>query len=447
MTIPEHVKVRKYGTTVEAKAAERFLIEQGVSREQVSRSGKNLRVDAQLLDHARVLLAGTGVNTDIDGGNGMNDELSNPTTSRMEDAGSTVQDAASGVVDTAQNVVAATADTAQQAAGAVVDKVQDAAGAVTGQVAKVSNAAADKVEQLADKVEQGASSSTTSEGQRKVVQTTANVLDRTAEYLRAGDVSIILEDLRTEVRRHPLRTLALGLGAGYLLRNAFFPASPAQSQSSSRPAQPGGTWSPRQTQAVPVYSEGLTGSATISSGMSPVEDFTVPTTSFDTDTTLLDTQTADSLLYGLDADVSTVGTLAGGSDDTASSYYGESSGVTGDVTSGLGPDRDLTGGTYAGDAGLVATDLDLGTGTYSDTSISSLDMDVGTAGGATTAGMDADLAGDSALGTTTSGGAAGELGDTFGGTGSGASDTTSSGGVVDNDLLKQWDNNTRGTQS
>ena len=39
---------------------------------------------------------------------------------------------------------------------------------------------------------------------------------------------LIVEDLRSAVRSHPLRSLALGVGLGYLARGAFFPSTGTQ---------------------------------------------------------------------------------------------------------------------------------------------------------------------------------------------------------------------------
>lgn len=178
--------------------------------------------------------------------------------STVSNVGDTVQDAASNAVDTAQGVVSSAAETVQQTASAVVDTAQQATSAVTGAVAgkvdQVSDAAATRVEQLADTVAQTMYSGDTPAVQRQVAETTVNVLDRTAEYLREGDISLIVEDVRGVVRRHPLRSLVVGLGLGYLARGAFFPASGAQGQSSGGAQPRGGAPYMPPPRPVPVYS-------------------------------------------------------------------------------------------------------------------------------------------------------------------------------------------------
>jgi len=176
------------------------------------------------------------------------------TTSRQEETGSsvtgTVQQVAASTVDNIQEVASSVADTAQEAVSGVVDKVQDVTGAVADQANRVTNAAADQVASLADTVYQQAATPNAPALQRNVAEKTVNVLDRTAEYIREGDIRLILDDLRGAIQRNPGRSVLLGLAAGYLARSTFFGGASAQSSRSAQRQQP---FTP-EFQAVPVSS-------------------------------------------------------------------------------------------------------------------------------------------------------------------------------------------------
>lgn len=172
----------------------------------------------------------------------MKHERKGSTKNRTEENGQgvteTVQQAAASTVDSIQGVASSVADTAQDAVSGVVDKVQDVTGAVAEKANRVTDAAADQVANLADTVYQQAATPNAPALQRNVAQKTVNVLDRTAEYLREGDVQLILEDLRGAIRRNPGRSVLLGLAAGYLARNTFFSGASTQSSGATQRPEP-----------------------------------------------------------------------------------------------------------------------------------------------------------------------------------------------------------------
>ncbi len=257
MPSSDRVTIKDYGTTDDAKAAEALLHESGISAQSISRTGKKIRVDVEYESQARAVLAGMAG-------------------SAGQPAGAT---AADRLADAAHEAASSVVDTAQGAVGAVADTVQDVTGAVTSRIDKVSETAADQVETLADTVWQGATREDAPALQRRAAETTTNVLDKVAEYLRDGDAQVILEDVRGAIRRHPGRSLLLGLSLGYLARGRFFGARMQGIR------QPG----PR---AVPVY--GLEAAA---SGPHPTGSFAEYSTAMET----IGTTDADELLYGLDA--------------------------------------------------------------------------------------------------------------------------------------------------
>jgi hypothetical protein len=365
-------------------------------------------------------------------------------------ATSEIKETASDAVDAAQTAVASAAETVQQTASAVVDTAQQATSAVTSAVTskvdQVGDAAAGKVEQIADTVAHAAGSADVSEGTRQVAATTVNVLDRTAEYLRDGDIGVIVEDLRSVVRRHPLRSLVVGLGLGYLARSTFFPAS--SSAASSRPSsRPGGTRYTPTFQEVPVYRGEMYGSTSMG-------DIGVGSTTLDD--TALGIGLGDASLGvddALDMERMTVGDDAAGLggldiDDSLGSMGVGDIGTTsmerdlaGVDTLGLGADETSAymGGTAVDMPDVSDTDDALGdmTGTS--------DMgSVGIGGDNELLGGDAMMGADT-LDTTESDTSAASA-DTMGTSGDDAARSANASTMPTDDLLRQWDDSTSGGQ-
>lgn len=412
MSSTKRITLKEYSKVDEAKAAETLLTEGGIPKDSVARSGKKLRVDSEWESVARMLLEGTIMDettrttssgaSSAQGTASATDKAQAAASTAVDTAqgaasavADTAQDAASAVVDTAQSAASAVADTAQQAVSAVGDTVQGATQAVTSRVDRVADVAADKVESLADTVSRGAMRADAPAVQRQIAETTVNVLDTTAEYLREGNLSMILEDLRSVVRRHPLRSLAVGLGLGYLARSTFFGGGGAQSgsQSSARTRSQA-----PQSRAVPVQASeaslGYDMATPIPAPASPIGGDTlvgsgIAGTSADV---AIDNADANSLLYGTDA-VTTGGLSA------------TDVGVAGDLGTGLGAAgglSDIDAGTTSGLSGMSAgtagglSSVDVGTtGDFSATSLGTTgtiddlsSADVGMTGGTITSGYD-----------------------------------------------------------
>lgn len=289
------------------------------------------------------------------------------------------------VVDAAQGAVASAAETVQQTASAVVDTAQQATSAVTGAISdtvgQATDAAAGRVEQVADTLAQTADNQELSEGTRQVAATTVNVLDRTSEYLRNGDVSLVVDDFRSVVRHHPLRSLVVGVGLGYLARSIFFPAAPKPAAPSRQPYMP-------TFQEVPVYRESTYGAASATSAVdygfassgaatlgtvtpAPDNDYTGDVVSIEDDFTTFDSPgIGPDLSASLDMptmlnDASAGDMLALGDDTAAmrsdSGSMDDFAGITGDLgdTASVGGDNELLRGdeTY-GAASLDTTIVD-----------------------------------------------------------------------------------------
>lgn len=339
----------------------------------------------------------------------------------------TAQGAAATVVDTAQEVVSTAAGAVAQTAGAVVDTAQQATSAVTGAVStkvdQAADAAASGVERVADTVAQTVYSGDASPGTRRVAETAVSALDRTAEYLREGDLSLVVEDLRGVVRRHPLRSLILGLGLGYLARGAFFPSSGAQARPSSPPLLP------PPPRPVPVYS------AAGYDASSGIGYDAAPSVGLGVSAGLSGATTFDTLDTGLGA--TGIDTLDTGLGDTA---------FAGSMGAGTLAGDDLLAGDALGSADNAidfptgsALDTDAGLGLGADTT------DVGFGLGTTDAGFGADtgslgLTSDASGSGLSSG--AGDLG--LGDTTTGQSDIST---MPSEDQLRQWDAGTSGQSS
>lgn len=353
-----------------------------------------------------------------------------------------------GVVQQAKTAVTDTVQTVTETVSNQVSKVTDA---VSNQVDKVTNTAADKVEQLADTIAPATFDGDAPKVQRQVVGTTVNILDRTAEYLREGDVEVVLEDLRDAVRRHPLRTLAIGLGLGFLARGRFFPAASKPTSSSVR-RSPQGMQPYSPPRSIPVYAAPSTTDygfdySNAGARSSDIASGGVLTSSTGT---MGSAALGDSLLYGADADM--IGSIPTGSslDMLPPLATDDSFGTSTDTDFGSGTlgsafDMDSSTGGTSFDAGLggsSGTDLDLGLGDSGLGSVQDADM-IGSE-----FGMDATVTDD--FGST----APGSTESTFDNTGldSGQFDqdtntsntNSSSGGSFGvSDVLKRWDENTR----
>lgn len=176
------------------------------------------------------------------------------------------------------------------------------------------------------------------------------------------------------------------------------------------------------------YDTGMTTTAPLASDIAPISDTDMSTFS---SADVLGSDVSTSTMAGAgalgDLSVDEIDTLAGGTDDTASSLYGSDLGTTGDLTSsGLS-----TGGLSDLDAISSGDQF-----TVSDLGDTSLGASLGDAGGAGDVDNFGSSAGD--FGSTT--------GDAFG-TDSTGSSTGEGSTSSDNDLLGQWDAQTRGTSS
>lgn len=258
----ERVTVREYPNTDDAKAAEELLLGSGLTSDIVSRSGKKIRVIANWEADAIAVLEGTLTTVDVMGGpvtapvatDYYTEEGSTGVTDKAKGVASTAADTVTGAASTASGAVTGAAlsatdtvssaaltatDTVTQTASTAVDKVQDATSGVTTQIDKASNALADRIRTAAATVQEKGASPQSPAVQRTVTQTTANVLDKTAQYIEHPSGNVLLNDLRGAVRRHPLRSLLVGLGLGFLARSTVLSGVGSQGQGGQQSGQTG----------------------------------------------------------------------------------------------------------------------------------------------------------------------------------------------------------------
>ena len=109
------------------------------------------------------------------------------------------QQVASDVKDKAQQVADKAQDIGQQA----VDRADDATTTVGGKMADVAQTIREKAP-MSGPVANAA-------------DTAANTLERAGTYLQEQDLADMRSDLEGIIRRHPIESLLVGLGVGYLL--------------------------------------------------------------------------------------------------------------------------------------------------------------------------------------------------------------------------------------
>jgi len=465
----DYVTLRDYDTVLEAKAAEQELVLGGITG--VTRTGKKLKVDATYESQARALLAGsdtpadaiadvgsTTVNTAsnmastaADTASSAASTVANTATNAVSTAADVAQGAASTMVDTASSAASTVVDTAQYVASSAAETVQDAASAVTTQASKVTSVAADRVQDLADTIRQSGNTPDASGVQRQAAQTTAGVLDKTSQYIGPGGLQTLVSDVRSSIRRNPLRSLLIGLGVGYLLRARYLPAQ--TTTTTSTPPAPPSTPTLQPTPPVPGYS---------AASMQVDVDMPVSTSTDIASAPLLETTATDTSLAMADF-------------DTTSTVIGDDAFDT-DMTLGTGgtttdfADTGLGTSIGTGDLYIDATDVDLRSD-MADAALGDDIMDVDVLGSDTL--MDDSLSGDlrdtSSLGSTSFDADFGSTSSTLGTSAdstftdsspttplsTGDLDTTTSltdnpsdAGTTDlGDVLSRWDERTRGEGS
>jgi len=138
--------------------------------------------------------------------------------------------------DMAHNTVDRTTDAAHNTVDTVSDKAQQVASDVKDKAQQVADKAQDIGQQAVDR----ADDATTTVGGKmtdvaqtirekapmsgpvaNAADTAANTLERAGTYLQEQDLADMRSDLEGIIRRHPIESLLVGLGVGYLLARSM----------------------------------------------------------------------------------------------------------------------------------------------------------------------------------------------------------------------------------
>jgi methyl-accepting chemotaxis protein len=129
------------------------------------------------------------------------------TADKAHDAIDAARDKAADFADQAQKVGAQVADQAQKVGSQVADKADAATTTVGEKMTDVAQTIRDKAP--------------TSGPVADAADSAAQTLERAGTYLREQDLSDIRSDLEGIIRRHPIESLLIGLGVGYLLARSM----------------------------------------------------------------------------------------------------------------------------------------------------------------------------------------------------------------------------------
>jgi len=156
-------------------------------------------------------------------------------TDRAKQAGEKVSDLAHNAVDTVKQTGEKASDLAQNAVYKVKQAANDLSSKNPSEIvddarakaAEVGDAAASKVDSamtatgeqmstLAQTVRENAPEGKAGE----VASKAADALDRGGEYLQTADLQMVRGDLERVIREHPIESLLVGVGIGYLVARA-----------------------------------------------------------------------------------------------------------------------------------------------------------------------------------------------------------------------------------
>jgi len=114
------------------------------------------------------------------------------------------------MTDKAQQVAGDVKDKAQQ----VTDKAQDLGAQAVDRAAVATTTVGEKMTSVAQTIRDKAP---TTGAVANVADTAADTLERAGSYLQQQDLASMRADLEDIVRRHPIESLLVGFGIGYLL--------------------------------------------------------------------------------------------------------------------------------------------------------------------------------------------------------------------------------------
>jgi vacuolar-type H+-ATPase subunit H len=138
-------------------------------------------------------------------------------TERAKQAGDKASDIAQSAVD---KVKQAADDLRSKDASQIVDdaraKAADVGQAAASKVDSAMTTTGEQISTLAQTVRENAPEGKAGE----VASKAADALDRSGAYLQTADLQMVRDDLERVIREHPIESLLVGVGVGYLVARA-----------------------------------------------------------------------------------------------------------------------------------------------------------------------------------------------------------------------------------
>jgi ElaB/YqjD/DUF883 family membrane-anchored ribosome-binding protein len=106
---------------------------------------------------------------------------------------------------------------AQQVAGDVQEKATQLGNQATEQINSAMSTAGQQLNTLAQTVRERAPDAQV----RDLADTTAGALERSGTYLENANLDMVRRDLETTIRNHPVESVVVGLGIGFLLARSM----------------------------------------------------------------------------------------------------------------------------------------------------------------------------------------------------------------------------------
>jgi ElaB/YqjD/DUF883 family membrane-anchored ribosome-binding protein len=132
-------------------------------------------------------------------------------------AGNTLREKASDVRDNASNVVENVKAKAENIVGDAKDKAAEVGSQAADKVDAAMTNAGQQINRLASTVRENAPEGKIGE----VAYSAANALEQSGRYLQEADVNAVRGDLESLIRRHPVESLLVGIGLGFVLARGF----------------------------------------------------------------------------------------------------------------------------------------------------------------------------------------------------------------------------------
>ena len=142
------------------------------------------------------------------------DKTANQTHDAIDQATDKAHSAVDTATDKAQQVASDVKDKAQQVAGDVKDKAQEISSQVADRADAATTTVGEKMNDAAFALRQNAPNTGPL---ADAADTAADTLQRAGTYLQEQDLSDMRTDIENLIRRHPVESLLVGFGLGYLL--------------------------------------------------------------------------------------------------------------------------------------------------------------------------------------------------------------------------------------